>query len=89
VSLDVWLYGTRAATVRSGMTLTWTEEAVRRWGNGSRVVSHLLPVGSPEGRHPARVRVWLEGLLPEGRAGSTLAAEHRIDPDDTMAMLAV
>lgn len=89
MSLDVWLYGTRAATVRSGMTLTWSEEAVRRWGNGSRVVSHLLPVGSPEGRHPARVRVWLEGLLPEGRARSTMAAEHRIDPDDTMAMLAV
>ncbi|WP_028046575.1 type II toxin-antitoxin system HipA family toxin [Cellulomonas sp. URHE0023] len=90
--LDVWLYGTRAATVhpqRSGMSLTWSEEAVRRWGTGSRVVSHLLPIGTAEGAQPARVRAWLEGLLPEGRARSAMAAEHRIDPDDTLAMLAV
>ena len=91
-ALDVWIYGTRAATVRpqrSGMALTWSDEAVRRWGNGSRVVSHLLPIGTLEGRQPARIRAWLEGLLPEGRARSTMAAEHRIDPDDTLAMLAV
>ncbi|WP_051274423.1 type II toxin-antitoxin system HipA family toxin [Cellulomonas sp. URHD0024] len=91
-ALDVWLYGTLAATVRperSGIALRWSDEALRRWGNGSRVLSHLLPVGTPEGRQPTRVRVWLEGLLPEGRARSTMAAEHRIDPDDTLAMLAV
>ena len=91
-ALDVWLYGTLTATVRrdrSGLVLTWSDEAVRRWGTGSRVVSQLLPLATPDGSQPARVRVWLEGLLPEGRARSAMAAEHRIDPDDTLAMLGV
>ncbi|MGC5166419.1 HipA domain-containing protein [Luteimicrobium sp. DT211] len=93
--LDVWLYGTRAATVRpaargrSGIDVAWADAALGRWGVGSRVLSQLLPLGTPAGSHPARVRVWLEGLLPEGRARDSMAREHRIDPDDTLAFLAV
>lgn len=92
--LDVWLYGTHAATVRpaargSGIEIAWTDEALDRWGVGSRVLSQLLPLGTTPGSHPARVRVWLEGLLPEGRARDSMAREHRIDPDDTLAFLSV
>ncbi|MFC8733997.1 HipA domain-containing protein [Luteimicrobium sp. NPDC057192] len=93
--LDVWLYGVRVATVRpaprgrGGIEVAWSDDALGRWGVGSRVLSQLLPLGTPTGSHPARVRVWLEGLLPEGRARASMAREHRIDPDDTLAFLAV
>ncbi|WP_426592293.1 type II toxin-antitoxin system HipA family toxin [Cellulomonas sp. McL0617] len=90
--LDVWLYGIRAATVRPserGVDVEWSKDALERWGRGSRVVSHLLPLGTDEGSQPARVRVWLDGLLPEGRARGAMAEEHRIDPLDTLGMLAV
>ena len=93
--LDVWLYGTRAATVRpaarsrSGIEVAWSDDALGRWGVGSRVLSQLLPLGTTAGSHPARVRVWLEGLLPEGRARASMAREHRIDPDDTLAFLSL
>ena len=93
--LDVWLDGVRVATVapgprgRGGIEVAWSGDALDRWGVGSRVLSQLLPLGTPAGSHPARVRVWLEGLLPEGRARASMAREHRIDPDDTLAFLAV
>lgn len=93
--LDVWLYGVRVATVRpaprgrGGIEVAWSDDALDRWGVGSRVLSQLLPFGTAAGSHPARVRVWLEGLLPEGRARASMAREHRIDPDDTLAFLAV
>ena len=91
-ALDVWLYGTRAGTVTSGdgrLDLAWSDDAVARWGVGSRVASHLLPLATAEGSNPARVRAWLEGLLPEGRARTAMAVEHRIDPDDTLGILGV
>jgi serine/threonine-protein kinase HipA len=91
-ALDVWLYGLRVATVKpadTGVDLTWSDEAVDRWGWGSRTVSHLLPVGVTDRTTPLRARVWLEGLLPEGGARSRLAVDSRIDPDDTLAFLSV
>ncbi|WP_456786845.1 HipA domain-containing protein [Cellulomonas sp. P5_C5] len=91
-ALDVWLYGTRAATVTSRddrLHLTWSDAAVERWGTGSRVASHLLPLDTTDGTHSARVRAWLEGLLPEGRTRTAMAVEHRIDPDDTLGILSV
>lgn len=90
--LDLWLYGTRAAHLRSsrrGVELDWTQEALSRWGVGSRVLSHLLPVGTEEGAHPARVRVWLDGLLPEGRSRTALAVDRGVDPEDPLALLTV
>lgn len=92
-ALDLWLYGTRAATVTSRddrLHLTWSDAAVERWGVGSRVASHLLPLATTtDGAHPARVRAWLEGLLPEGRTRTAMAVEHRLDPDDTLGILGV
>ncbi len=89
-ALDVWLYGTRVATVRPddrGVGVRWADEAVSRWGLGSRTLSHLLPIGVAERGTPLRARVWLEGLLPEGGARSRLAIDSAIDPDDTLAFL--
>lgn len=91
-ALDVWLYGLHVATVkpaRTGVDLTWNDEAVARWGLGSRTVSQLLPIGVADKATPLRARVWLEGLLPEGGARSRLAIDSRIDPDDTLAFLSV
>ncbi|MDQ0374867.1 type II toxin-antitoxin system HipA family toxin [Cellulomonas humilata] len=91
-ALDVWLYGTRAGTLTSRdgrLDLAWSDDAVARWGAGSRVASHLLPLATAEGSHPARVGAWLEGLLPEGRTRTAMAVDHGIDPDDTLGILGV
>ena len=91
-ALDIWLYGTAAATVTGRadrLDLSWHDAAVERWGTGSRVASHLLPLDTTDGTHSARVRAWLEGLLPEGRTRTAMAVEHRIDPDDTLGILSV
>lgn len=94
VALDAWLYGTRVGTLTPGprpgsVELSWTARARERWGIGSRVVSHLLPVPpSGAGTPPARVRVWLEGLLPEGALLTNLAVEAGVEPDDTLGFLA-
>ncbi|MGI8949692.1 MAG: type II toxin-antitoxin system HipA family toxin [Ornithinimicrobium sp.] len=94
--LAVWLYGTRIATLRSSSTplpgrvrWTWAEAAHRRWGLGSRVVSHLLPVDRPT-RRPADavVSALCTGLLPEGNARTHYAVAAGIDPEDTYALLA-
>ncbi|SFB34528.1 hypothetical protein [Cellulomonas marina] len=52
-ALDAWLYGTHVATFspaagRSspGVRMTWASEAAERWGDGSVVLSHLLPTGA-------------------------------------------
>ncbi|MBK5250898.1 MAG: HipA domain-containing protein, partial [Actinomycetales bacterium] len=93
-SLDAWLYGTHVATFTPGaredaVEITWTDAAQARWGVNARVLSHLLPIPRPGQRsHPARARVWLEGLLPEGSARTHLAMDAGVNPDDTLAFLA-
>jgi len=50
--LDLWLYGTLAATgdqAGERVRLEWTDDARRRWGVGSKVLSHLLAVDTTEG----------------------------------------
>mgnify|MGYP005812306649 CR=1 FL=1 len=92
--LDAWLYGTRIATFSPGardgaVQLTWTDAARDRWGIGSRVLSHLLPIPGRTSRiPPARAGVWLEGLLPEGDMLTHLAVDAGVDPDDTLGFLA-
>ena len=89
--LDAWLYGTHVAQIAGTSIrpdLTWTGEALQRWGHGSAVVSGLLPLSA---RNPATaaVRAWLRGLLPEGRARLRLAMRAGIDPDDVLGFLGV
>ena len=90
--LDAWLYGTHLATLKPGsrpgtVEMTWTRDARDRSRSGSRVVSHLLPIEPRSEPHPARARVWLEGLLPEGAARSNLALDVGVDPEDTLGFL--
>jgi serine/threonine-protein kinase HipA len=89
--LDAWLYGTGIATVSDGSDQTglrWSPEAYERWGEGGRVMSHLLPIS-----HPAvqpdhrRVRAFLAGLLPEGSMRERSAFAAGVASDDIFGMI--
>ncbi len=90
VALDVWLYGTLTARLttdaRRRLRWEWTDDAERRWGLGSRVVSNLLPIG--DSPHPVRVEVFLDGYLPEGESRVHHAVEAGVEPDDTYGLVA-
>lgn len=93
-SLDVGLYGTPIAELTRGrsahrLTWTWAPEAAARWGIGSRVVSHGVPIGAAGERlSDLRAGVFLDGLLPEGTARMHYAVEAAIEPEDTFALVA-
>jgi serine/threonine-protein kinase HipA len=91
--LAVWLYGTQVATLAGTrddrLELRWTEQAYDRWGDGSRVMSHLLPLSVPTKTPlPARVKVFVDGLLPEGHARTNYAIEAALRPEDTYGLVA-
>lgn len=87
--LDVWLYGTRIATVAGSNPdrpeLTWSDSALDRWGHGARLLSFKLPMG--ERIAPPLVRSYLDGLLPEGNARINHAISAGVAPDDTFALM--
>jgi serine/threonine-protein kinase HipA len=92
-ALDAYLYGTHVARVlraaNGRVELEFTGDALARWGFGSPVLSALLPLsdkGSTE--QSARGRVWLQGLLPEGRARTRMAERAGVVPDDLLGFLA-
>ena len=90
--LDVHLYGEHVARVRAGTRaeFAFTEQSLARWGYGSAVLSVLLPLTDrTSGPLSARARVWLSGLLPEGRARTRMAERAGVDPDDLLGFLAV
>ena len=91
--LDVWLYGTRVATITDHggeIRLRWSQDAYERWGEGGRVMSHLLPIGRPaEQPHHLRVRVFLAGLLPEGNIREHYAHAAGVTSDDIFGMIRV
>jgi serine/threonine-protein kinase HipA len=71
------------------LELTWTQDSYDRWGSGSRVVSHLLPLSVPSRKpHHTRVKVFLDGLLPEGHARTNYAIEAGLRPEDTFGLVA-
>jgi serine/threonine-protein kinase HipA len=89
-ALDVWLYGTLVARLtenaRGGLDMQWTAEATQRWPLNSSVLSVLLLM-SRQPPHPARVRAFFSGLMPEGDARTRLAFEAGVNPDDLFGML--
>lgn len=90
-ALDAYLYGEHIARIRRGSRteLAFTEQALARWGHGSAVLSVLLPLtDTTSGALSARGRVWLSGLLPEGRARTRMAERAGVDPDDLIGFLA-
>lgn len=94
--IDVWLYGSRlarfssSATLRGGprAELEWDPHSASRWGWGSRILSHLLPINEDARPHPARVTAWLDGLMPEGRVRDNMAMEAGVDPEDPVGFFA-
>ena len=89
--LDVWLYGTQVATITDHsreIRLQWSQDAYERWGQGGRVVSHLLPIDRPTQQpHHLRVRTFLAGLLPEGNARERQAHAAGVTSDDIFGMI--
>jgi len=89
--LDVWLYGTRVATIADHgreIRLQWSQDAYQRWGQGGRVISHLLPIDRPsEHPHHLRVRAFLAGLLPEGNTRERYAHAAGVTSDDVFGMI--
>jgi serine/threonine-protein kinase HipA len=90
-TLEIWLYGTRIAEVernlKSRLTLRFTDEADRRFGLASPVLSLSLRVR----REPypnAVTRNFLNGLLPEGDSRDRIARELNLRKDDTFGLLA-
>ena len=89
--LAVWLYGTRIATITDNSSQTglqWSPEAHERWGEGARVMSHLLPISRLAGQpHHRRVRAFLAGLLPEGSMRERSAFAAGVSSDDIFGMI--
>jgi serine/threonine-protein kinase HipA len=88
--LDVWLYGTliaRLKQVGDQLTLEWTPEAAQRWAINSTVLSVLLPITPHRPPHPARVRAFFAGLMPEGDARTHLAVDAGVEVDDVLGMM--
>ncbi len=95
-TLHLSLYDTPVATVTrprshrtpGRLTWRWRPEAAERWGVGSRMVSHRLPIGAGgEGPADVAATVFIDGLLPEGELRTHRAAALGVDPDDTFALL--
>lgn len=97
--LAVWLYGTPLATVyedgkgqgnQDAIHLDWTTDAYERWGDNSRVMSQLLPITAP-GRgafpHPRKVKVFIDGLLPEGNARTNYGMSVGVPEEDTYGLI--
>ena len=89
--LTAWLYGVEVAVIREARTrkleLRYTDAARDRWAYGDPVLSVALPL-NPEPRHPpSKVAPFLEGLLPEGDARTTLESRFDVRRGDTLALL--
>lgn len=89
-ALDAYLYATHVARVTRAdrLELAFTREALDRWGFGSPVLSALLPLSAQvSAQQSVRGRVWLQGLLPEGRARARMAERAGVEPDDLLGFL--
>jgi serine/threonine-protein kinase HipA len=86
--LDIWLYGTRVATLRDldgRLALDWTPDALDRWGPGARLLSAKLTIG--DDAVPPLIKNYLDGLLPEGNARVNHAFGAGVPADDTFALI--
>jgi serine/threonine-protein kinase HipA len=87
-SLGVWLGDTRIAELdqprRPRIRLRYTEEALGRWPQNSPVVSCSLPLS----RGPGDAMPFFLGLLPEGQALATMAAQAELAVNDVFGLLA-
>ncbi|MGN6201653.1 MAG: HipA domain-containing protein [Solirubrobacterales bacterium] len=85
--LDVWLEGVRVAQLvdaRSSIRCRYSKEALQRWPLNSPVLSCSLPLDS----RPLNATPFCVGLLPEGQALQTMAANAGLAATDTFGLLA-
>ena len=87
--LDVELHGEVVAELRERkrqgpIELTYTDLARDRWAAGLPIASCSLPVRP----RPQNATPFLNGLLPEGQARYTLAAQRDLPASDTFGLLA-
>jgi serine/threonine-protein kinase HipA len=87
-SLGIWLDGTRIADLEQArwpqIRLRYSDEALERWPQNSPVVSCSLPLA----RRPADSYSFCVGLLPEGQALATVAAQAGVAANDVFGLLA-
>lgn len=100
MDLDIWLHGQLVARTESTdrgrkVRVTYADTVTERYGAEIPLLSCSLPTPGPS--EPAKARAFLEGLLPEGAALATAAAQVRgvrlMDgapdtPADAVALLA-
>ncbi len=74
--------------LRNGrLRLQFSDEALHRWGEGSRPLSLSLPL-TPRRLDGPEVHRFLDNLLPEGPVRAALEREHVVAPSDTFGLLA-
>ena len=89
-SLAIWLEGEPVARVERNsqgrLSFTYLDSIFDRFNPGAPVVSLSLPLVRKS--YPnALTKYFLDNLLPEEPARSTLAARFRLDPSDTFGLL--
>lgn len=88
--LQVWLGGTHVADLErrrrsdTRIRLRYSEQALDRWPANTPLVSCSLPLSA----RPANALPFLRGLLPEGDALATHAAQAGVSVIDTFELLA-
>ncbi|MGH2937857.1 MAG: HipA N-terminal domain-containing protein [Solirubrobacterales bacterium] len=86
-SLGVWLGETRVADLEQPrwprIRLRYTEEALSSWPQNSPLVSCSLPLGRAAGD----AFPFCLGLLPEGQALATMAAQAGLAASDVFGLL--
>ena len=89
-ALNIWLYGRVLAnlveTSRFRYRLTFTEQALDEYGEGSRILSLSLPATSTP-QTERSVGNFLDGLLPEGQVRQQVAREAKVSTTDVFGML--
>jgi serine/threonine-protein kinase HipA len=87
--LAVWLYGQIVATIdseRRRLRLRYTPPALSRYPGGTPLLSLTLPVSAaPFGS--GVVRLFLDGLLPEGDPRRAIAEDLGLRADDTFGLI--
>jgi serine/threonine-protein kinase HipA len=87
-TLGVWLHDVHVADLVerrwNDLRLRYTEEALARWPRNSPIVSCGLPLDTGD----APAGAYCAGVLPEGRALESLAAQAGVAVNDTFDLLA-
>lgn len=88
--LNLWLHGEHLGEVeqlRSGRNrLRFTEEAMKRWGVGTHLLSFSLPMTGRRVESRA-LDGYLDNLLPEGAVRVQLEQQYRVRPGDAFGLL--